>query len=265
MSPVTKKMKVLLKTILIDDGVISGPIAFATLMATLCTSKQWRAMPATLSFVENCVSRIFKQPVHYLDLRSLMTSPDTDHNSCDMLIVCVAEQWPFTAKNEGMEAQKNVAEWIARLFSAIEAAPEQGIDLVAISSQMMREVEEDARCILKKAFEKQSKHPVKIEEASPDEPFANGVMVFEESKSESPEVHLEDAFGISAKVPKSLEGLDRWDTTDLETAVSNGRLGRLQQCLASEEEEEIRRQAFLILRTLMGQVKVTFLSSLASM
>ncbi len=259
-NPAIKKMRVLLKTMLIENGVIPGPRAFESLMASLRPSKTWTALPATFSFVENCVSRIIKQPVHYLDLRSLVISADTGHLLCDMLTVCVAEQWPFTTNSETVEVQKNTAEWIARFFSAIEEKPEQNLKLASVREQMETAVDGDARFILNKAFKKANKHPAKVEIANLDESVANGVAVIEEAKTRLQEVQLEDMFVLPVKAPGSLGGLDRWDTTDLETAVSNGRLGRLLQCIASEEEE-IRRQAFLILRTLMGQVKVNFLSS----
>jgi hypothetical protein len=199
-----------------------------------------------------------RQPVHYLDLSALTLGKDTGSTSHGPLLACIAEQWPFIVKIDDLDAQKNVAEWIARFFSALRIDEPDTIQskIDKILGEMTKAAQGTPASTLEKAFKKQSKHPIKLE--SP-EAFEAGPpqieLKTEDVKEKSSDIVLENIFGMPARSPDSIQGLDRWENADLESAVTSGRLGRLLQCVASTEEE-IRRQAFLILRQLMAIVKV---------
>lgn len=256
-TPESLKIRALLKTILVEYGVVStGSLLFDALVASLSPSKKWTPEPSTFAFIENCTARIARQPVHYMDLATLNLETATEAKSSALLLACLAEQWSFVAKSNDDDAQKNIAEWTARFLSTIEGEGQQEQYLTMARKNILEGLDSDARLILEKAFKKQAKRPVKLE-ASEDttELPNNGIVEPHEADVEMTEVLLDDLFGLPARCPESLEGLERWDAIDLESAVSNGRLGRLIQCLASEEEE-IRRYAFSIMRGLMVKVKV---------
>jgi hypothetical protein len=198
-----------------------------------------------------------RQPVHYRDLSAMTSGEDAGSSFQGMFVSCIAEQWPFVAKNDDLDAQKNVAEWIARFFSALGVHEDASQSRIGrIVEDMIKAVQGASGSILEKAFKKQSKHPIKLEPSeTPDEPQTNGDVEMQESKENPSDIVLEDTLGVPARGPDSLQGLDRWENADLESAIPSGRLGRLLQCVASEEEE-IRRQAFLIMRQLMAIVKV---------
>lgn len=199
-----------------------------------------------------------RQPVHYLNLSALTLGKDTGSTSHGPLLVCIAEQWPFIVKNDDLDAQKNVAKWIARFFSAVRIDEPDAIQskIDKILDEMIKATQGTPASTLEKAFKKQSKHPIELE---PLEVFEAGPtqteLKTEDVKEMSSDIVLENIFGMPARSPDSIQGLDRWENADLESAVTSGRLGRLLQCVASTEEE-IRRQAFLILRQLMAIVKV---------
>jgi hypothetical protein len=199
-----------------------------------------------------------RQPVHYLDLSALTLGKDTGSTSHGSLLACIAEQWPFIVKNDNLDAQKNVTEWIARFFSALRIDEPDAIQskIDKILDEMIKAAQGTPTSTLEKAFKKQSKHPIKLE---PPEVFEAGPtqieLKTEDVKEKSSDIVLENIFGMPARSLDSIQGLDRWENADLESAVTGGRLGRLLQCVASTEEE-IRRQAFLILRQLMAIVKV---------
>ena len=254
-----KTLKCVLANILVERGVLSSkPETFDALLASLNMSKKWSPTAATYAFTDNCISRVVRQPVHYLDLSALSLGEGAKSSSWGTLVTCIAEQWPFVAKDDDPDAQKNIAEWIARFFSALgndgKAAGQSTID--TIRDGMVKTTEGRPGSLLEKAFKKHVSHLVKLQPSEDTEkPQTNGHIEMEERKRQSSEVGLEDLFGAPARSPEALQGLDRWEHADLESAVSSGRLGRLLQCVASGEEE-IRRQAFLILRQLMLIVKV---------
>jgi nucleolar pre-ribosomal-associated protein 1 len=252
-------LKAALKAVIVENGVLSNTSqAFDALVASLHPSKKWSPSLSTYSFVDNCIGRVVRQPVHYLDLSILTLGKDTGSTSSGPLLACTAEQWPFLIKCDDLDAQQNVAEWIARFFSALGVGEtdttQSKID--EILDKMINAAQGTSGSALKKAFKKQSKHPIKLE---PPEVFEAGQTKVEHKTKDvqelPPEIVLENIFGMPASNPDSIQGLDRWDNADLESAVTGGRLSRLLQCVASTEEE-VRRQAFLVLRQLMAIVKV---------
>src|SRR4051794_31350536 len=119
-NPNIEPVQAVLRTVLSKKGVLSNKErAFDALLASLASSKKWSPSPGTFAFVDNCVERVVRQPVHYLDLITLIFGEDTKRGSDGAFITCIAEQWPFIAKNDDLGVQENVAEWIARFFSAL--------------------------------------------------------------------------------------------------------------------------------------------------
>src|SRR5437660_1771725 len=111
-NPNIKPVQAVLRTVLDEKGVLSNDErAFDALLASLASSKKWSPSHATFTFVDNCVERVVRQPVHYLDLITLTFGEEVGRCSQGGFLVCIAEQWPFVAKNNDLDAQTNVAEW----------------------------------------------------------------------------------------------------------------------------------------------------------
>jgi nucleolar pre-ribosomal-associated protein 1 len=258
-NPEVNPVKAVLRTVLVEKGVLSNESrAFDTLLASLNSSKKWSPSPAIYTFIDNCIGRVVRQPVHYLDLTTSSRGEDAGISSSGTLVMCIAEQWPFLAKNDDLDVQKNVAEWIARFIAAPGLDEEDVIrsKIGKIVDDMITIAHGTPGPILEKAFKKQSKHPIKLEPLEvPDEPQTNGDIEMEKVKEKRLEIVLEDIFGLPKRSPDSLQGLDQWENADLESAITSGQLSRLLQCVASAEEET-RRQAFLTLRQLMAVFKV---------
>jgi hypothetical protein len=258
-NPNTKPVQAVLRIVLVEKGVLSNQErAFDALLASLASSKKWSPSHSTFAFIDNCVERIVRQPVHYLDLIASTFGEDAERGLRGAFIACIAEQWPFVARTDDLGAQKNVAEWIARFFSALREVEEDAFRqrTAMLRERMLESVQSMPGSILEKAFRKQDKHPIKLESAEDHtKPEAHGGVEMHDVEEKRPEVSLDEIFGTPLRSPDSVQGLDRWDNMDLESAVSSGRLGRLLQCIVSGEEE-IRRQAFLLLGQLMTIVKV---------
>lgn len=258
-SPGIKYVKASLRTLLAGKGVLADKSrAFDALLSSLNRSKIWSPSLATYAFVDNCIGRAVRHPVQYFDLSASILGIDTESTLQSTLIACIAEQWPFVVKNEDLDAQKGVAEWIARFFSALRTDEPDATQwkIGKIVADMIEATQGTAGSILERAFQRRNKHPIKPEPLEVFEaPEIIGDMRTEQAKDKLSKPVLESAFGTPATSPDSVHGLDRWEGVDLETAVSSGRLSRLIQCLSSAEEET-RRQAFLVLRRLMATIKV---------
>ena len=255
-NPLREEIKSLLTGLLVENGLVQEKFrAFNPLLTSLLTSENWSPQLATFKFVDSCIARLVRQPVHYQDLAELRLSRNSSQRPCSLLTTCVVEQWPFVARNENSETQKNIVEWIARFTRALSMVASSGkSDMYNVGDEMMEAVEGQSKSFVAKAFEKEAKRapllsPLEIHH----EAQTNGVAESPATEEKQPHVALGDMLGSISRSAESLEGLDRWDKEDLESAISSGRLGRLLHCMGSEEEE-IRRQTFLLLRGLATTV-----------
>jgi len=240
---------------MVDKGILQAEVqSNQALLASLRNSK-WTPLLDTFGFIENCVARIVQHPVRYLDILEASQLTVSDKKPLCLLACCIAEQWAYVAKNPDKKARKNIAEWIARFFSALEQIGENVQVMAELQEDMMKASDEKLQSILQKAFEKQQKKPSVAVPGDKTQDLPRMDMPQITDSTSITTVDLNVVFGPPSKNPSSIGGLDRWDQVDLDLAVANGRVSRLVQCAASPEEE-VRRQAYHTIQSLMRIVEV---------
>lgn len=262
----TKQAIPVLKALLCGKGVLSthtrSPEA---LLASLTSTKKWQPEDTTYQFLDNCMTRTMQRPVKYLDQLEQEQQAVSDSRPLSLLACCIADQWSFVVKKDEKKEAKNIAEWIAKLFSALDAAGENYRVITALEQKMMENPGHDdkSKAILEKAFEKQRKKPTTLPEPEGEEETAekhvssnlsNTKQPSLSSPSEEPTVDLDEIFPSPPRIPSSLSGLDRWTDPDFETEIQSGRLSNLLRCLISPDQE-IRLQAFHTLQTVIHAVE----------
>ena len=250
------QISLLLETVLIDCGILEPcKDLFDALIASLRRSKRWVPEPDTFAFIDNCMSRIVRQPVHYQDVRSSIQGHQGDEHVVSLLVFCVAEQWPFIAQEENPKVWKNVGKWIARLTVALGQAGGGSLIIAQLQTNMLAATEGEARAILEKALKHQKDTPLSLTTAKYPDSTQIDLHVTTSDSAKKPHFVLEDLFGAN---PSSLESSDRltiWDKAEIESVVKGGRVGRLLQCFTSPLEE-VRRQAYATVGDLMKAVRV---------
>jgi nucleolar pre-ribosomal-associated protein 1 len=243
----------LLRSVMKVQGVIDDDeTAFDALMASLSSSKKWSPDQHTHAFLDNCMSRIVRQPIKYLELLETAQAYNSDKAPLSLLACCVAEQWQFIAKVDDKEVQKSVASWIARLFDALGVSGGNVKVLTSLTEDMIRDSPEKPKSMLQKAIEKQQKKPIKVVALEEEANIANGKRIPVDEGHEQPtELDLNATFGTLASPPTSLEGLTKWSPSSLETDIQSGRLSRLIKCTTSPLEE-VRIQTFTTLQSLLS-------------
>ncbi|KAK5449775.1 hypothetical protein LTS15_008347 [Exophiala xenobiotica] len=279
----TKQAMPVVKALLCSKGILNSTHtrSLEALLASLTSTKKWQPEDPTYQFLDNCMIRTMQRPVKYLDQIEQEQQTASDARPLSLLACCIAEQWAFVVKNKDENekgAKKNIAEWIARLFSALDAAGENYRVMTALKQSMMEqkqnsghEHDEKSKAMLEKAFEKQRKKPTTLPE--PEGLQADTAGTAEKLSSTNPpallsaseeqqqptvdldlDLDLDEIFPPPPRIPSSLSGLDRWKDPDFETEIQSGRLSNLLRCLISPDQE-IRLQAFHTLQTVIHAVE----------
>ncbi|KIW39304.1 uncharacterized protein PV06_09088 [Exophiala oligosperma] len=267
-SPFTKNAAPIIQPLLRIKGVLSNNVqSLGALFASLASTKKWEPEPATYQFLDNCMTRTMQRPVKYLDQVEQEQKMASDSKELSLIACCMSEQWPFVVKKGDKKGTKNVAEWIARFFGALDAAGENYRVMTTLKQAMLESAQQNAKAreYLEKAFEKQRKTAPALPELGSEDgaqvfgsPVENQVDAAHSPTTRQEElvrtVDLDETCPPLPRIPTSLSGLDRWTKPDFETEIHSGRLADLLRCLV-HPEAEIRVQAFHTVQTVMHAVE----------
>ncbi|KAJ6144965.1 hypothetical protein N7470_008860 [Penicillium chermesinum] len=244
----SRRISVLLRTILGENSILQNPPkAFNALLSSMEDSGS--DLHSQLIFFDNCVSRVAKKPVHYLDLVGSLADSQEATATVSPLVSAIVEQWPFVVKAENQETQIAVSTWIAKLLGQLRAVGEDKKSLKAARDLLVEATEtKKARSAFKKCFK-----DVEGEEA--DDKMDIDSDAHQTKKAEnSTSVDLDEIFGFMPSEGTSHNALHKWERDEIEEAVEQGRIAELMLCLSSEHEE-VRRQAFSNIVRFMAKLK----------
>ncbi|OJJ50826.1 hypothetical protein ASPZODRAFT_126773 [Penicilliopsis zonata CBS 506.65] len=250
----TLPIQSLLRSVLVENSVIyDAPASFEALVSSLDVSDS-ASLPGQLAFLDNCVCRVAKKPVHYQDLVHSMATSDL--RSVSPLVAAIVEQWPFVVKNGDEAVESAVASWIARFLGKLKHSGEDRHALKRARDELLDATErKKTKSVLKKALKNTDQVADGEEEEQQDDSDADEMEIDEpESKRELPTVDLEEIFGTMPTEGKTHNALHRWEKEELEAAIEQGRIAELMLCLCSSYEE-VRRQAFVNISRFMLKIK----------
>ncbi|EEH06735.1 conserved hypothetical protein [Histoplasma capsulatum G186AR] len=243
-------VKILIQDVLIQNSVILGPASFNALLLSIGVSDR-AALITELSFLDNCITRLIKKPVFYLDLAESLVSSGQENLS--LLVSVISEQWPFVIKSGQPDKQTAISSWISRLLGLLHVAGEDEGALMRVLDSVIDSTENrKARSALKSAF----KHAkLAVDKDGNDRKLSTTVVspTFE-SQVQRPRVNLTDIFGELPVESESHPVLNRWEREEIELALEKGHIGDLMFCLCSEYEE-IRRQAGAAIPRFMVKIR----------
>ena len=238
----------LLKTVLTENCVLHESLSsYNAVLSSLGGSKS-DSLNRELIFFDNCVSRIAKKPVHYLDLLAALANDESAIAS--PLIAVIVEQWPFVVRAGDETAESVVGAWIAKLFGQLKQAGECAKILKAARDALIEVSEtKKTRSLFKKCL-KEAEDQGKEDKMDIDFPLSKT-----DRANKALEVDLDEIFGFLPIEGTTHNALYRWEREDIEAAVEQGRIAELILCLCSEHEE-VRKQAFANLARFMAKLKV---------
>lgn len=239
----------LLKDVLVQNSCLTSSASFDALVKSLKGS-DGDALRSQLSFLDNCLTRLTKKPVLYLDAMENLLGGRAAKASA--LLATISEQWPFVVKAGNQEKEAAVAGWIASFLGLLKGAGEDDEALTTVRGTISDATEnKSSRSALKKAFKKTADGPAvnSMEETGADL----------SSRGNQPQkrTHV-DLIELFGKLPTEVEthvALHKWEREDIEEALEHGTIGDLLIYLCSEHEE-IRRQAYMAIGRFMAKLKV---------
>lgn len=246
----TKELRELLENVLVEHAVLSKPHdSFEALIASLKESEP-ENLPPQLQFLDNCLCRIAKKPVHYEDLAASLLS---DSNApLSVLVACVLEQWPFILKSKDIEKEQSVARWVASLLKHLKLVGENKKALKSVRDSLSELSEtKKTKSIFKKSLKGSDEQ---VNDQAP-EPVDSSSQPKSRAPTGPASTGLLDMFGPLPVESQDHAELYKWEKEEVDIAIEQGRIGDLMLCLCSEHEE-IRRQAFAAVTRLMAKLQV---------
>lgn len=236
----------LLKDVLAQSSCLSSPASFVALVNSLRGS-DGATQKSQLVFLDNCLTRLTKKPVLYLDAADDLLGDRKAKLSA--LVATVSEQWPFVVKAGDKEKEDAIAGWIASLLGLLSVSGEDKEALTAVRDTILSATDnKGSKSALKRAFKKAT-----------DATAAKSTKTDAPSHGARPQkiahVSLPELFG---KLPAEAEehvALLKWEREDVEESLGQGTIGELFLYLCSEHEE-IRRQAYMAIGRFMAKAKV---------
>jgi nucleolar pre-ribosomal-associated protein 1 len=246
----SRRISILLRTVLAENFVLrNSPQSFNSLLSSLEDSET-ETLHKQLVFFDNCVSRVAKKPVHYVDLLESLSEDAASELS--PLVAAIVEQWPFVVKAGDETTELVIGSWIAKLFGQLKQGGESASALKAARDSLVEATEtKKTRSQFKKCLKEtegvDDEDKMDIDSAPTQPPLADKTAA----------VDLDEIFGFLPTEGTTHNALTKWERVDEEEAVEQGHLAELMLCLCSEHEE-VRRQAFANLARFMAKLKVSF-------
>ena len=271
-----EQLRTLLKAIVRERQMLRSDASMTSLdslVLSLQDLEEWRASPRVFEFLDHCILRIVKKPIHYYDMLSgLIAAAELNINprdcQVDLLLITIMDQWHFLVKSADTPTITNVSTWLVRLIEVIDLRhvyvenlpfrQETTRLLSQILDQLKVEVEDNTcRAEFEKALEERPEHETLKE------------LVVANTVSEPRHMAKPAGFPLKRHTqppgmflppepPEEHEdhpGLHQWTRHEVQDAISEGHVKALILCLCSKHVE-IRKQALTGGRALMMKLKV---------
>ena len=247
-----ERVKALLRDVLIQNAVLLKGCSFDALLESLKGSDS-DALTVQLSFLDNCITRLVKKPVLYLDIVESLVNKRQKYLS--PIVAIINEQWPFVVKMGNTKREAIISEWAARLFGLFGQLGEDKEALATIRHNMINATKDSgSHSLLKKAF-KFTNEAINLTSNEQRIISADTSLQTMTGKIDHG-TDMSVVFGPLPVEDESHPGLHKWERDELEVALEQGHVGDLIFCLCSEHEE-IRRQAFASLSRFMIKLMVS--------
>ena len=251
-------------------------LSLDVLLLSLRRSNKWEPSNALFEFLDNCVLRLARKPVHYYDalsnLVSITCSPvEVKDTHIDLLLIALFEQWQYLVNIADASTITNVAMWLVRYIemsslrirhTGITKFNTGAISILTHIRDQLKITVEDKKC--RSMFENSLKDPpelgLSIDSTTVTSFIEDRRYIKEEPRINNGPPEL-SADLVPPGPPQEHEehlGLHRWARQDIQGAVIDGVIEELFLCLCSRYAE-IRQQAMINVANFMGQLKVKWL------
>ncbi|KAF2143907.1 uncharacterized protein K452DRAFT_247410 [Aplosporella prunicola CBS 121167] len=246
----------LLSSVVRDQGILQAatqPSAFDAFVTSLRTSEGAPIADAVFSFLDDCFGRLVRKPIKYQDDLDTLAMDRAEGSNVSLLLLTVAEQWPFVVKS-GSDVSSKVAGWLASFLTLLQQIGEDRVVLQSVLDKVLK-------AAAGASYQKTLKKALKQRDAVEVKQFADNAedrLSLDKNMSSAIENDAEDDVATSLELPPEEDenhpGLHKWIQKEVEEAVDDGNIGDLILCLCSTHTA-IRKQALSNLQKLMSKVQ----------
>ena len=272
----SEQMRTLLKIVIRDTQILHSNTAMAPLdrlIISLQGTEDWKASNRVFEFLDHCILRLVRKPVHYYDILAKFVAAaelgiNPENCQVDLLLITIMDQWRFMVGSADVPTVTNLSQWLVRLIelmgfenSYTENLPirHKTIELLShIRDHLKSEVQDTAcRAIFEKTFEEGPEHGIlrKLIVAS----STSEARQHSKPTGSAPKLYLGlPGTSLPPRPPEEPEdhpGLHQWTRHEIPDAISGGHLKELLLCLCSKHIE-IRKQALPSIRAFMTKLEV---------
>lgn len=233
------KLRSVLSSVVQENQIFQTETTVSALDTFIARLKDVQGTPndkAIYEFLDDCVSRCAAKPIKYIfSLEELTSNPrdtEKEQSAISLLLLSVAEQWPFLVKT-GTDALKDVADFIARFLAASIKIGEDKRTIKSITKAMVDETPEKSSA--RKILDKSRKLVDEIEIPQPPR-TATGKLGAEttEGAVSVKEKNEVDAMMLEVLPEEDYNALVKWVTKDVEEVIEGGHAAALIMLLSSE-------------------------------
>ena len=272
--PIFYEIEGVLGPVAVENQILQSRSSLEALILSLQDSIDFMASNKVFEFLDNCILRLVRRPVHYYDIFSSLIAAVTpgvnaSNVRIDLLLVAIMEQWPFLAKSADPPAMSNVSTWSVRYieFTMLTATCNDTIVLNGAETKILQQIRKQ---ILKETQNKASRAMLKKALKEPPElGLSEEIVAHGQAKNRKhvakpnsdidavrPKPSIESMSPGPPQEHEDHPGLSRWARQDIEDAISDGAIAELFLCLCSKHSE-IRKQALHSVRTFTEKLEVS--------
>lgn len=256
----------LLESVVLENGILQQSTNRPPILAFIASlgdarkassegaRPDWEASDATYTFLDECLNRLVRKPIKYLDdldalsqtipvPESSTSLPGQDRPFSLLSMVCL-EQATFVSKLPPIDGD-NVRTWIARYLRALEMIGEDEMLLRSVADKIG---------VLPDVSINGLSASLQAEAELAGEAGGNETSATVHSKTQPIDAGSFILFSDPPVERQTHPGLHRWQQKDLDEALENGDVGDLVLCLSCQDSS-IRLQALPAIRKLMFKVQ----------
>ena len=272
----SKQIGTLLNTVITENQILRSNTSRASLdrlVFSLQDFEEWKASGRVFEFLDQCILRLVRKPVHYYDiLTDLIGAAELDINprycQVDLLLITIVDQWRFLVESAGAPTLTNVSEWLVRFIEVtnLENGYNEDLPLHNDTTKLLSQIRDqlksnvqdtDCRAMFERTLEERPQLGIMKYLVAANTTSETGYV----SRLAKPSVKMHSRLPETVLPPgppdehEDHPGLHQWTRHEVKDAISEGYIKALILCLCSKHVG-IRKQALTGIRSFMMRLEV---------
>ena len=256
------KLRTVLNSVIVENQILqlrTTNSALDSLIVAMQCFDGRVSSPPVYKFIDDCISRCAKKPIKYIlaleDVTAEVHEASSEHLPVSLLLLTIADQWPFLVKAVEAEALQAISKFVARYMAASVNIEEDSKVIDFLSQKIAAQTPKgSAREVIEgyRSFTGTIHVPVTklaAVQARKEEKYGDLSEAGEDQTALSMEENVETP-------AEDYDSLVKWATKDVDEVVEDGYLASLILLLSSEHLS-VRKEAATNILKFAAKVKAS--------